>query len=355
MKLRNLQILNRLWRIQTINYFTDPINIVLGIILTSVTMVCWIAFKRTNDGFASDQFILASAVGISVIRNSQYNLNLTVSDWREKYFFKKIFNTPLPRTLLFFSILSFNWFINIFVGGLLFGLAMIVSEQRLVLHQVQWGPFIVGFVLNVIISNMMALLWNTLFKRKDVVLVVSLLSYFGPMYLLGLGIPWNVVGNYQGLNIFLYLFPHRYSLSVMQAAWIGNAGNMSFPVGDPNMGAVDPNSWLGVHGFGYGTLGWWIPALASIGWSLLFATITVIILNYRYNYGLRKYKDYNGVQIHLRYINEIKKTRSVKELNDLISYINTNNNYEIRPISLHKKPEKPKSTKSEKKTSKERN
>lgn len=72
-------------------------------------------------------------------------------------------------------------------------------------------------------------------------------------------------------------------------------------------------------------------------------------MNYRYNYGLRKYKDYNGVQIHLRYINEIKKTRSVKELDDLISYINANNNYEIRPISLPKKPEKSKSAKSVKK------
>ncbi|MCL8211260.1 hypothetical protein LD125_00229 [Mesoplasma sp. JKS002658] len=353
MKLRNLKILSRLWRIQTINYFTDPINIVLGIILTSVTMVCWIAFKPTKDGFSTDPFILASAIGISIIRNSQYNFNLTVSDWKEKRFFKKIFNTPLPRTLLVFSILSFNWFINIFISALLFGLAMIFSRQRIVLSQVQWGPFIVGFVLNVIISNIMALLWNTLFKRKDVVLVVSLLSYFGPMYLLGLGIPWNVVGNYQGLNIFLYLFPHRYSLSIMQAAWIGNAGDMSFPLitNDTIGGGVDPNSWLGVHGFGYGTLGWWIPALASIGWTLLFGMIALMILNYRYNYGLRKYKDYNGVQIHLRYISEIKKTTSVEELNDLISYINANNNYEIHQINLHKKPEKSKNKNSSKEQS----
>jgi len=79
--------------------------------------------------------------------------------------------------------------------------------------------------------------------------------------------------------------------------------------------------------------------------------IALMILNYRYNYGLRKYKDYNGMQIHLRYISEIKKTTSVEELNDLISYINANNNYEIHQINLHKKPEKSKNKNSSKEQS----
>ncbi|ATG97481.1 hypothetical protein [Mesoplasma lactucae] len=333
---RRYTILAKLWKIQSINYFTDPVNLVLGFILTTITMICWIAFKPAKGGFATDPFILASAIGISIIRNSQYNLNLTIGDWKQKKFFNRLADTPVSKTLVIVSILTFNWFINILVALILFGFAMIFKSQRQILTYVQWGPFFVGFVLNVFLSNVMALFLSTFIKKKDWVLVISLFSYFGPMYLLGLGIPWNVVGNYKGLNIFLYIAPHRYPLAIMQAAWVGTANTMAFPTIGMDVvaagGGVKPDSWLGMHGFGYGGNGWWLPTVITLGWCLLFGILTLLVINHRYNYGLRKYKNYNGVQMHLRYINNIKKAKTPEELQAIINYINSNSNYDIEEI-----------------------
>ncbi len=36
----NFKIFIRLLKAQTFNYITDPINIILGIVLTTVTMLC---------------------------------------------------------------------------------------------------------------------------------------------------------------------------------------------------------------------------------------------------------------------------------------------------------------------------
>nr|WP_215216325.1 hypothetical protein [Entomoplasma sp. MP1] len=81
----NFKIFIRLLKAQTFNYITDPINIILGIVLTTVTMLCWVALNHDADsGLLADSFVLASAIGISSIRNSQYNLNLTLADWRNK-------------------------------------------------------------------------------------------------------------------------------------------------------------------------------------------------------------------------------------------------------------------------------
>lgn len=334
---RTLRIYGELWRVQTINYCRDSVNIVLGIVLTTVTMLCWVAFKpMLPGGISTDQFVLASAIGISIIRNSQYNFDLTICDWREKKLFNRLAQTPISKRTMMISILTFNWFINIIVGLWLFGLAMIFQNQREILGNVQWGQFILGFALNIVVSNAMALFAVVLLKNKALVLVISLLSYFLPMYLLGLGIPWNIVGNYSGLNIFLYIFPHRYPLALMQAAWVGcaHAGSMPYPI--PNTipqfltgGGINPdwtawnNSWLGVHGFGFGAHGgWYVPVLVSCGWILFFGLGIYLVLRAQYSYGQKRYKQYRGIQKHLHYISQIKRVKSVEELNALMLHIN---------------------------------
>ncbi|ASZ08940.1 hypothetical protein CK556_01025 [Mesoplasma chauliocola] len=310
----SFRIFVRLLKAQTFNYITDPINIILGFVLTTVTMLCWVAFKPHNveSGLLADSFVLASAIGISSIRNSQYNLNLTLANWRETRFVRNLLTTPISKKTLYTSILCFNWIVNIIVTILLISLAMLFNSQRQVITNVEWVPFFIGFILNILLSNVIALFLSTTFKNKEYVLIISLCSYFGPMYLLGLGIPWNVVGQIPSINILTYFAPHRYTIHLMQAAWVGSASNMAFP-------GVDSNTWLGIHGFGYGGMGWWLPALISLLWILVFISLFYLRLKNNYQFGTRKYSKYKGVKKHINNIELIKKTNSIDELKELIS------------------------------------
>lgn len=314
---KNVRIFIRLLKAQTFNYTTDPINIILGIVLTTITMLCWVAFKPhdTQSGLLADSFVLASAIGISSIRNSQYNLNLTLADWRETRFVRNLLTTPVSKKVLYGSILCFNWIINVIVTVMLIALAMLFESQRQVITDVEWGPFLIGFVLNILLSNVMALFLSTTFKNKEYVFIVSALSYFGPMYLLGLGIPWNVVGQIPAINIATYLAPHRYTLHLMQAAWVGNASNMSFP-------GVDSRTWLDVHGFGYGGNGWWLPALVSCGFIIIFALAFYYRLKNNYQFGTRKYSKFKGIQKNINNIELIKKAASIDELKAVVEFAN---------------------------------
>lgn len=324
---RSLIILGRLWKVQAVNYFQDVTNITLGIILTTLTMVCWLSFKTKEGGLIADPFLLASAIGISVIRNSQYNLNLTLTDWKVKGFFNHISSTPLSKRFLVGGILSFNWFINIMVAMLLFSIAMLFEEQRAIIVNVNWPIFLSGFILNVWLSNIMAISLMFVAKRRDGILVLSYLSYYGPMYFLGLGIPWNVVGNIEGLNYFLYLWPHRYPLALMQSGWIWNhTPNLQFPLaGDPTLpGGVTPDSFLHGHGFGFGEQ-LWIPIVASIGLIFLFALFFSLRIKHTFEFGRRGLKTYKGISQHLDYISQIKKSKSLTELDAVINQMKQEN------------------------------
>lgn len=313
------RIFVRLLKAQTFNYITDPINIILGIVLTTVTMLCWIAFKPhdADSGLLADSFVLASAIGISSIRNSQYNLNLTLADWRETRFLRNLLTTPISKRILYASILFFNWLVNIIVTILLISLAMLFNSQRKIVSNVEWGPFLIGFTLNILLSNVMALFLSTTFKNNEYVFIISSLSYFGPMYLLGLGIPWNIVGQIPAINIASYLAPHRYTLHLMQAAWVGNASDMSFP-------AVDSGTWLDIHGFGYGGNGWWLPTLIACVFILIFTFAFYYRLKNNYQFGTRKYSKFKGIQKHANNIELIKKASSIEELNAVVKFANLN-------------------------------
>ncbi|WP_169729885.1 hypothetical protein [Mesoplasma seiffertii] len=315
--MKNFRISLKLLKAQTLNYFTDPTNIVLNFVITSVTMLSWIAFKPVgSDGFSSDPFVLASAIAISQIRNSQHTFTTMLVDWRDKSFFKAMAQTPVSKRMVYSCMFIFNWLINLLMFVFLFSLAMFFANQRNALAKIDLIPLIIGFILNVVLSNLMALVIVQIFKNRDIATIFALISYFGPMYLLGLGIPWNVAGQIKMLNIITYLFPHRYPLNLIQASWSGFSANMEFP-------NVDPNSWLGIHGFGYNGQGWWLPAIISLAWIFGFLVLFILLINR--NYPMRsktkKYQKLSSYNLHKDSIDKIKHSNTLEELNQHIQLI----------------------------------
>ncbi|PPE05456.1 ABC transporter permease [Williamsoniiplasma lucivorax] len=350
----NFSLIAIFWKIQWNNYKNDYASITLGFVLTTIMVFCWLMFKPKNGLFTADPFILASGIGITTIRNAQYNLSNVLGDWRFKGTLTKLKQTPLSKGIAFFSILAFNWAINFVIITLIFIMGMMFPEQRRLIQFVDWTVFLSGLFLHIIMCSLLGMLLQFWIKSRDWKQVFCLVCYFGAMYLLGLGIPWKVVGNVPWLNYLLYIAPQRYTITLMQSGWIGKAyPNLGMPVvgdgkwhmgdGHDFPGSVDPDSFLASAGFGFGHH-LWLVYLAIFAW---FALICLIIYwGYRRQniFNSRGIKSYQGVNKRILYINQIKKTQSLTELNQVINQINLEAKNEKEKLKIknarYKKPKK---------------
>ncbi|WP_338971340.1 hypothetical protein [Spiroplasma endosymbiont of Panorpa germanica] len=303
---KNWIIFKKLWKIQFHNYWTDITNIVLGVVLTTFTLICWLMFK--NKGVETDRFLLASAIGIAVIRNSLYNFGRTINDFNNKHLVKAFLLTPISKRVLVFSLLSFNFVMNFMVIFLLFGIGMLFPEQRLLLKNVNWLIFISSLFLMIILSNLIAIIVAFSFKNNEVIISIFVWFYFIPMYMLGLGVPYYLINSNDTLNIITYFFPHRYVLNLMQAGWIGDT-TMSYPMGDGTFAK---------NGFGYLNQ-IWIPYLVT-GLLILISGIWISIIFYkRFSYNAKRFKGYPGIHKHLNRIYRFKEARSIQEIENIDS------------------------------------
>ncbi|AXK51290.1 hypothetical protein [Spiroplasma alleghenense] len=303
---RNWVIFKKLWKIQFHNYWTDVTNIVLGIVITTFTLICWLMFK--NKGVTTDRFLLASAIGIAVIRNSLYNFGRTINDFNNKHLVKAFLLTPISKRILVFSLLSFNFVMNFMVIFLLFGIGMCFPEQRALLVNVNWLMFLSSLFLMIILSNLIAIIIAFSFKNNEVIISIFVWFYFIPMYMLGLGIPYYLINSNNTLNVITYFFPHRYVLNLMQAGWIGDT-TMSYPMGDGTFAK---------NGFGYMNQTW-IPYLVTILLILICSIWISIIFYKKFSYNAKRFKGYPGIHKHLNRIYRFKEAKNLEELDQVIS------------------------------------
>ncbi|AHI54002.1 hypothetical protein SSABA_v1c05980 [Spiroplasma sabaudiense Ar-1343] len=306
---KNLRIFGKLWKIQFRNYWTDITNIVLGLVLTTFTLFCWLLF--TEKGVQTDRFLLASAIGVSVVRNSLYNFGRTINDFNNKHLVQTFLHTPISKRIIGLSMIIFNLVTNIFVIAILFALAMCFPDQRIYLQSVNWLMFFSSLFLMVLMSNLMAIIVVFSFKNNEVIISIFIWLYFIPFYMLGLGVPYYLINSNTSLNIITYFFPHRYVLNLMQAGWIGDT-TMSYPLGDGTFAK---------NGFGYLNQ-LWIPYLATIILIVIFMAIIVVIFYKNFSYNARRYKGYPGIYRHLNHIYRIQQATSKEQLEEIIKYQN---------------------------------
>ncbi|WP_338971337.1 hypothetical protein [Spiroplasma endosymbiont of Panorpa germanica] len=302
-----------LYRLQWKNWLKGYVNISLGIGVTILTLIIWLSFKQ------DDPFLLISAVAVGIARNSISTFLRTISDWRIKGFSTRLDNSPIPNSIKFFAIFSFNLFNCMFVTLLVFGIGQIFFvEQREYLSQINWAMLLTGLFLIWLISILLSYVIYIAFKSQQVILAIATLLYFFITYLLGLGFPYHLIIQYEWLKILLYFIPHRYMINVLQAAWV-NAPNMKY-----DFYSGSELKWSVDFGFN-GQL--WIPYLVTIIMIIVFTLIILInfIWTNRFHQieatGFRSFKARG-----LKYIDEIKGISDLQTL----EAINKTRELEIR-------------------------
>ncbi|AOG60660.1 ABC transporter permease [Spiroplasma helicoides] len=295
-----------LFRMQLRNYLRDKFNLFSGWIITLITLVVWLSFRDTTDGgLTYDPFVLAGAIGVCGIRNCLFNFAKTIHEFKNRDFFNRLFSTNISKKFIFFAIVSFNICANFVVTLVTFLIAMIYPEQRDTIKNVNWLLFLVGYFLLLLISNLMAFIIVFAAKKLEWVYTIGNIYYFGSVYLLGLGLPFNVIVTQQWLFYITYLFPQRYMLSIMEAGWI-NAPSFKYK-----------SSAGSDISFGYGDHPW-IPYVASI--LIVFVAAVIVFASFKkvFEFENRKWKKYKNKNKHLGIIYSISRTTSLQELESLI-------------------------------------
>ncbi|AGR42326.1 ABC transporter permease [Spiroplasma diminutum] len=303
MKASNWSVFKNLFSMQLSNYKKDLFIIFSGWIVTTLTLVIWLAFKNAGTGanqenLSVDSFILASAIGISVIRNCLFNLVKTVYDLKTSLFLEKIFSTKISKTFVFFVIMLFNQFVNLLVALFMFAIAMAFPDQRHSLSNVNWTIFILGFFLLAISSNLLALIIVFTTKKYEWASVIANIFYFFPMFLLGLGIPWNLLEQNKPIIIIGFLLPQRYFLNIMASGWAGDI-------------KMQENQFT-YHGH------YWIPYLIAFVLLISFTIAIFYILFKEYQHKTKSFSRLKGNANHRAIIYNIKNANSIDELNEVL-------------------------------------
>ncbi|WP_339020454.1 ABC transporter permease [Spiroplasma endosymbiont of Atherix ibis] len=303
MKSTNWNVFKIIFSMQVSNYKKDLFVIFSGWIVTILTLFIWLAFKNAgtgaNDkGLRVDDFIVASAIGMSIIRNCLYNFVKTLFDFKSTLFFEKLFSTSISKTFIFFIIILFNQLVNILVAVFMFAISMIFVEQRVLLLNINWFIFLLGFFLMAISSNLLALVIVFVIKKVEWALVIANIFYFLPVFLLGLGVPWSLLENNKPIMILGFFLPQRYFLNIMASGWVGDIHMQK-------------------NQFGYGG-NYWIAYIVSIAIIVILTLIIIYIFIKKFEYENKKFQKYQSMMKHMAIIYSIKKENSIEELNEIM-------------------------------------
>ncbi|AUB31867.1 ABC transporter permease [Spiroplasma floricola] len=303
MKSTNWNVFKIIFSMQASNYKKDLFVIFSGWIITTLTLLIWLAFKNAgtgadDKGLRVDDFIVASAIGMSIIRNCLYNFVKTLFDFKSTLFFEKLFSTSISKTFVFFIIVLFNQIMNILVAIFMFAISMIFVEQRALLANINWLIFLLGFFLMAISSNLLALIIVFIIKKLEWALVIANVFYFLPVFLLGLGIPWSLLESNKPIMIIGFFLPQRYFLNIMASGWVGDIH-------------------MEINQFGYGG-NYWIAYIVSFAIIAILTIWIIYIFIRKFEYENKKFHRYHSTMKHMAIIYSIKKANSIEELNEIM-------------------------------------
>ncbi|ALD66673.1 ABC transporter permease [Spiroplasma cantharicola] len=303
MKKSNWNTFKIIFSMQLSNYKKDLFVVFSGWIITTITLVIWLAFKNAGTGAGNkdlvvDNFIVASAIGISVIRNCLFNLVKTIYDFKSSRFLERLFSTKISKTFVFSIIILFNQIVNFLVAVFMFGISMLFSDQRQEIVNVNWPILFLGFFLLAISSNLIALIIVFHSKSYEWASVIANIFYFLPMFLLGLGIPWTLLEQNKPIIIIGFFLPQRYFLNIMASGWANDIG-------------------METNQFGYNG-NFWIPYIISFIILVILTIWIYLLLKRVFGYKKNLLKKYPTNLKHNAIIYSIKKANSIEELNEIM-------------------------------------
>ncbi|AOG60659.1 ABC transporter permease [Spiroplasma helicoides] len=292
-----------LYRLSFKTYLRSPINVFLGIFLFYFICLMWLLFR------SDDPFILASATGAIIVRNSIHMLYRNLSIHKVTGFSTKLEFTPVnPVSLLLAHITANLTIVSIACAGLMGIVSILFGHQRLLIANVNWYMYISGALLLYITFVLMCFIMYIYVNDVPLAMIFANMFYIISWYFLGCAYPYYILSKYQILNWIMYFFPARYMMNVMQAGWV-NSTNLKY-TDTLNAGKYNVDWKLTDH--------LTLPYFVTLGIIIFLVIVLATTIIFKLN---KHKKDSYGAsliqKLSSRYISEIKRCGSLEDLKNL--------------------------------------
>lgn len=164
---------------------------------------------------------MISGICIAMTRNSMYIYLKTLIDWKQKGFRDKLQMIDITNKTKQTSLLVFNLISTFIICVVLYLISLAFYPNKIIVPSTNGGMLLLGLILCWITCYLVAILMYVLIDSYKLALMITLLIYFTSMYFLGLGFPFSTITEVKWLNILIYLHPMRYSVNIVQAAYVG--------------------------------------------------------------------------------------------------------------------------------------
>ncbi|WP_339023109.1 hypothetical protein [Spiroplasma endosymbiont of Crioceris asparagi] len=298
----NFYVLRKLVWLHTKTFFRMPWNIFVGLFVMYLILVMWLIFKPDNV------FVIPSIVAVSITRNTVSNLYRVLFRYKFTSIDKRIMYLPTSIYTNFIAVCLFSFIFN-FINSAILMSVPIIFQSQITVHSTNWLMYLSGSLLlwiTCVLTLYIIFFWMGI-KYTQLAQGIVIVLYVVVFNLMGCAFPYDLIMQHKGLNAFLYLFPQRYAINIMQAGWI-NATDMIMPanITTSNLPAVS---------FGFaGQL--WIPYLVSIVYIILMVGMLYIFFIFKSEAQFHVYTKAQK-QNKESYLYRVKHAESIEKLNQI--------------------------------------
>ncbi|WP_338969684.1 hypothetical protein [Spiroplasma endosymbiont of Labia minor] len=277
----NFRVIGILYKIYLKNFFTDSMNVFLGIIVAAYTIICWALFKT------GDPYIIVSGLAITIIRDGMYTFIRSIIVFKNTQYLQNMRNIQKNNSILIFSLTSFNFLFCLLLVIVFWGIGLIILPEGILYFTIiNWPALLSGFFLCWVLSFLIAITLYLYIKNNFLMQTIGLFIYFLSMYFLGLAFPYHVILTFEWADIFTYFLPHRAIINFIQAAYV-NAMSFHYV-----FTAIDNSGWT--IDFGWGNH-WWLAIIATLAWILFFSILIFIKQHKQFSAFFIYYKGYSSL------------------------------------------------------------
>ncbi|WP_342269089.1 hypothetical protein [Spiroplasma endosymbiont of Aspidapion aeneum] len=233
--------IKKIFKILFINYISDLLGLYTGWAIIILTLFAWLFFKDTYGVSETyDAFVTASAIGVCCVRISLYNFARTIFIFKNDNIFDRWIFSGVKKISIALAFIIFNFILCTLLSLTLIAISSCFESQRYSIRDMNVPVFLLGYIMMVFTCQLIGFIAGMyIFNSYEWVVTFGLFNYFVSIYLLGLGIPYNILEQYRFLYWIGYLLIQRPAIMLMDVGWV-NAENMQFTYNNIT------------HSFGYG-------------------------------------------------------------------------------------------------------
>lgn len=215
-----MMLYRKMYSLLAKNFFRDFRSVFFTFVLPVFLLVIFY-FIFKDQSVQAGHMIAGGYILLGPVTAGFQALSFAIMEWKNSILLKRIEATPLKKWQFLFGLVTFYFVLSILSSIWIFIWTIIIEPSSVKnFSQINWGYFILGLILVILLSLIMAIFIAGISKSEGVCQAITFSIYFPSIFLGGLTIPSVAFGGgIDVLNTIGYFIPHKYAVAVALFGW----------------------------------------------------------------------------------------------------------------------------------------